>query len=289
MMKIRADKPLDPIRQSVLSAISDVADQFGISVFLVGATAREIILEHIFDSKQGRETRDLDFAFALESWDQFKRIKASLAETPGFEESDKEAQRMYFRLEGLAHPFIIDLIPFGHIESRPNQIAWPPEMSIYMNVAGFQDVLSAAIDVEFMEGRSIKIASLAGISVLKVFAWGDRRHEASKDAEDLATLMNCYATAGNQNRLYEEAADAFEAVDFNLELAGSWLLGWDAAKIVSEKTAESLLIIMTSRETADRLILDMTKGIKWLGDPVGLATQLRDQFLKGFKAARAHK
>ena len=35
MMKIRADKPLDPIRQSVLSAISDVADRFGISVFLV--------------------------------------------------------------------------------------------------------------------------------------------------------------------------------------------------------------------------------------------------------------
>lgn len=47
-LKPRPDKPLDPISIRVIRAVRSVADELGIGSFMVGATARIILLEHVF-------------------------------------------------------------------------------------------------------------------------------------------------------------------------------------------------------------------------------------------------
>jgi predicted nucleotidyltransferase len=88
----------------------------------------------------------------------------------------------------VAHPYKVDLIPFGGIETSPGIIMWPPDMAIMMNVAGFGDALAAAVNVEVSPGMEIKVASLPGIAILKIFAWADRGHQNPKEANALAAL-----------------------------------------------------------------------------------------------------
>jgi predicted nucleotidyltransferase len=51
---------------------------------LVGATARDPLLHHVWGYEITRATRDLDFAFMVESWARFHEVKQMLLATPGF-------------------------------------------------------------------------------------------------------------------------------------------------------------------------------------------------------------
>lgn len=184
-LALKPDRPLDPLTLAVINGIHDVATQLKLPVFIVGAVARIILLEHIHGLNAGRATTDVDFAFALDHWAQFDAIKARLLENPGFNASENVAHRVYYRPPGQAQTYKVDLIPFGGIEAGANTITWPPDMAIMMNVAGFSDAFSAAVSVEVSPGNAIAVASLPGIAILKLFAWADRRHDNTKDAIDL--------------------------------------------------------------------------------------------------------
>jgi predicted nucleotidyltransferase len=227
ILKLLPDRPIDQITVSVIREVKSAVDDLGLDTFLVGAIARIILLEHVHGLHVGRATRDIDFAFAVENWDQFQALKTRLISTSKFEEVKGVAQRLQFK-EEFSNPFAIDLIPFGGIESAASKISWPPDTSIVMNVAGYQDGLASAVAVEIVPELVISVASIPGIAILKLFAWVDRRYEDPKDATDLLTLLRPYHEAGNQNRIYEDAINALEAVGYDIELGGAWLLGSDA-------------------------------------------------------------
>jgi len=107
---------------------------------------RGLFFSNIFTGSTGRATTDVDFAFALDNWEQFHTIKAFLLENPRFSAENHVAHRLYFRAPELEHAYKVDLIPFGGIETSPNTIAWPPDMAIMMNVAGFNDAFAAAVE-----------------------------------------------------------------------------------------------------------------------------------------------
>lgn len=65
--------------------------------------------------------------------------------------------------------------------------------------------------------------------MLKLIAWHDRRKSSNKDATDLLFIAQNYAAADNMDRLYQSESELMEAVDYNPELAGAYLLGKDAA------------------------------------------------------------
>jgi predicted nucleotidyltransferase len=44
---------------------------------LVGATARDLLLVNALGLRPGRQTRDLDFGLALETWEQFTAFKVN--------------------------------------------------------------------------------------------------------------------------------------------------------------------------------------------------------------------
>lgn len=279
----KPDRPIDPLTLMVISEIQQAATKLGAPVFVVGAVARIILLEHIYGLSAGRATTDVDFAFALNDWEQFHVLKTLLLENPRFNTSKDVTHRLYFNAPDLEHSYKVDLIPFGGIETSPNTIAWPPDMAVMMNVAGFSDAFAAAVCVEVSPGIEAAVASLPGIAILKLFAWADRRHENPKDAFDLVMLLRSYHEAGNDSRIYENASAlaALEAVDYNPELAGAWLLGSDVAAMVSTATAAGLETLLNGA-TRDRLIEDMSRAMRGREDAVDYASRLLSQFTKGF-------
>ena len=279
----KPDRPIDPLTLMVISEIQQAATKLGAPVFVVGAVARIILLEHIYGLSAGRATTDVDFAFALNDWEQFHVLKTLLLENPRFNASKDVPHRLYFNAPDLEHSYKVDLIPFGGIETSPNTIAWPPDMAVMMNVAGFSDAFAAAVCVEVSPGIEAAVASLPGIAILKLFAWADRRHENPKDAFDLVMLLRSYHEAGNDSRIYENASAlaALEAVDYDPELAGAWLLGSDVAAMVSTATAAGLETLLNGA-TRDRLIEDMSRAMRGREDAVDYASRLLSQFTKGF-------
>lgn len=284
-LKLKPDRPVEPLALMVIHEIHRASQDLGLPVFVVGAVARIILLENIHGLQAGRGTTDVDFAFALDDWNQFSAIKDRLLATTKFEESKDVAHRLHFHPPGAAHAYKVDLIPFGRIETSPNTVSWPPDMAILMNVAGFSDALAAAVNVEVSPGVEIKVASLPGIAILKFFAWADRGHENPKDAIDLVLLLRSYNEAGNTNRIYEEARAlaALEAVEYDPELAGAWLLGSDVAAMASETTRTELEALLNGAKRR-RLIEDMARAMLGRDDSLEYADRLLEQFTKGFTA-----
>lgn len=47
----------------------------------------------------------------------------------------RNTQRLYYRPTGATFETIIDIIPFGKLETAERTIAWPPDLDAVMNVA----------------------------------------------------------------------------------------------------------------------------------------------------------
>lgn len=158
-------------------------------------------------------------------------------------------------------------------------------MAIMMNVAGYSDALAAAVAVEVSPGINMAIASLPGIALLKLFAWADRGRENPKDAIDLVTLLRDYHEAGNESRIYEEegALAALETAGYDIELAGAWLLGNDAAVMVSAQTNTGLQALLSGTKR-ERLIEDMARAMLGKDDALEYSHRLLEQFTNGFTA-----
>lgn len=281
-LKPRPDRPFEPISLAVIRAVAGVAGELGLETFMVGATARIILLENVFGLPPSRATRDIDFAFAVESWEQFQTLKQRLASEASFTQLERAAQRLIFKPEGMTHSFVVDLIPFGGLETDANMIAWPPDMSIMMNVAGYRDAHAAAVPVEVEPGLVISLASIPGIAVLKIFAWGVRGREDPKDAIDLVTLLRQYHEAGNQDRVYEDAVSALEEGGYDVELAGAWLLGRDASAMALPATRQQLGTLFADPARVEGLVTDMSRAMRAREDALEYTRALLGQFVKGF-------
>jgi len=242
-LEIRHDR-IDPIVLSAIRKIDEIARKHELSFFLAGATAREILLRHVFGRGPGRRTFDVDFGIAVPDWDRFRTLKSALLEEPDFTPDPKRAQRLIYTSEPAV---MIDLIPFGGVERADRTITWPPEEEIVMTVTGFSDAVHSAVLVRLAEALVVRVVTLQLLLVLKLFAWVDRKYE-KRDAEDIYALLRHYGEAGNEDRLYGENLDILESEGFDFELAGARLIGLDAARAVSSDTSERTQQILTSDE-----------------------------------------
>lgn len=255
---INISEKIDPGLQGCFADLNEVASDSGIVFFVVGATARDMILTHGYGITPRRETVDVDIGVHVESWDAFSSLKASLVATGCFAETGTP-QRL--RHKG---SIPVDLVPFGSIEAPENTIAWPPDQAIQMNVIGFQDALrhSCLVRLNAAPVLDVPFATLAGLALLKIAAWQDRGQVNGKDASDLAYIMRVYLDAGNKERLYEEHSDLLTE-DFDYEVASARLLGRDVAAIASPATLARLQEILqaeTGEQTQYRMIEAMQKA-----------------------------
>ena len=140
-------------------------------------------MEHVHGISSIRATKDVDAAVALDAWKVYTRFAGLLVREHGFVATRRPHR--FVSPEGA----IVDFIPFGGIENQEREIVWPPEQAFVMSTLGFREVFSHAEHLLIDGTLAVAVASLAGLEILKLLAWEDRRNDTSKDAEDFAFIM----------------------------------------------------------------------------------------------------
>ena len=134
-----------------------------------------------------------------------------------------------------------------------------------MSMVGFEDAHRAArkVRVRASPPLEILVASTPGLTILKLVSWADRPQARSRDAVDLAYILENYLDVGNHERLYNEHLDLVEIKGFDYVRAGARLLGRDIASIGEPETIGRIREIL-AKETADqgrvRLVQAMMAG-----------------------------
>ncbi len=277
-LSISPERPVDPSTLSILELINRLFRNAKIPYMLVGATARDLLLYHVFGQAVTRATYDIDFAVLVNSWEQFAIVKQSFLDIPGFVDKVRSAQRLHYQPTGASFETIIDIIPFGKLETADRTIAWPPDADVVMNVAAFSDVFKSSVNVQVRSDLFIPVASLPGLTVLKLFAWLDRHEQ--RDVQDIRRLMETYTDAGNVDRLYDEEGDELERVNFDTILAGSYLLGKDAQRITDESVRTRLSAALSGKEL-NALVVQLARTISVLDDRTEPAKALLNGFFRG--------
>jgi len=264
MLFISQKFPLDQVTLAILKSIDGNTKIQGIDYFVIGAMARDIILQHVFEIGPIRATRDIDFAFAVQNWETFDRIKKQLLQndnrfTYG---SNKEPYRLIYTMEidSVESTRPVDILPFGGVENFDHSILWPPDMDVMMTVMGFSEASRSTVMVECDSSLTIPVASVPGLAMLKLISWMERTGDNRKDAQDFSLYLHKYADLGNMDRLYGKELALLEAAKYDPEKAGARLLGKDVASISSHTTKEKIKKILLIEKNKDLLITHMTTG-----------------------------
>lgn len=249
---------IDQLTVEALLSVKKETDTLNIPFFVVGAYARDIILKHCYGRSPHRMTIDIDLGINIASWGQFDTLISSLIATGKFSPT-REQQRYLFKT------IPIDIVPFGAIADKRLRIAWPPEHTLLMSVAGFNEAFENSIMVRINSDPelNVKVPTLAGLAVMKLIAWKEKYPERQKDAVDLMLIMHEYEHAGNFDRFYEKEQDLLREEGFDNQLAGIRLLGRDMAMIADRDTAieiTSILSAETDAQSHQKLIIDMIRG-----------------------------
>ncbi|WP_395489857.1 hypothetical protein ACG1VR_23090 [Cedecea davisae] len=224
-------QPLSSETESLLVRIANTCAEAEIDFFVAGATAREVVLTHLYERKRGRHTRDIDIAIFIKDWHPFSALKQAIL-NQGAEEVAGNAHRLIWEKTEL------DIIPFGGV-AEGNAIAWPPDRHFIMSVDGFLEAFNHSISIRLSTGEVIRFCSLPGLLLLKLFAWRDRGGEVSKDAIDIFNILKEYAVI-EEARLYDNA-EWGELVGWNPDRLGARLAGSDTAQISSPEIQQALL------------------------------------------------
>jgi len=240
---------IDCLTVELFDVIADVADSLNVPFYVVGARARDWILELGYDIPTMRRTEDVDLGVQVSDWNSYARLRESLTATKKFSPDEKEAQRLLYK-----GSFPVDIIPFGAIAEPDERVFWPPDEGFEMSTAGFEETHQTSIIIKMRAKPLLEIqsVSLAGLAILKIISWNDNPVRGDRDAKDLLLLMRTYLDAGNQERLYSEEADLMEKEDFDYELVSARLLGRDVAAILRPKTRDVILRTLDKETGGDQ-------------------------------------
>ena len=224
-LTISSEKIGNPLLVELLRKLTDSFNKMDREFYVIGATARDIIMQQLLDTESRRRTRDLDIAIAIPDWNTFEQVKQNLI-ADGFEKSRDMQQRFYYG------EYELDIVPYGVIAKEDDNIYWPPEEVIAMSVKGFDEVLSEAITVSIDDEFKIKIASLHGLFLLKFNAWLDRNAKTSKDAEDMSFILSNYFMANLDRGIHQEV---YDWENFDEYIVGGYWLAHDLVALLDTR------------------------------------------------------
>lgn len=269
---------IEPSLIRALLEIKKITDGLKIDFFVIGATARDIIMQLLYKVKAPRMTKDIDIAVCVANWEEYKALTDALLATGEFLKGTL-IQRYNFK------GTFIDIIPFGDISGRDNTIRWPPDHGTIMCTVGFMDVYNNSITFRLSSEPvlEIKLASIPGLAIMKLLAWNDDPTR-QKDAEDLLFFMRNYQYAGIEDRLYENEISLLLEEEFENERAGIRLLGRDMARISNSDTAKALMDIFvseTGEDSRSKLVSQMTSNSDRFDANMLLLEKLKQGFGEG--------
>lgn len=230
--------------------INEVTSANNCAYFLIGAKARDILLEYFDKNEAQRATLDTDIAICCKNWDEFYKIKNAFIQNADFIADNKHEHRIESAKFGY-----LDILPFGDIKEENPNLKWPPEYDIEFSLIGFDDAYNSAIEIDINE-VNVKVASPLGLVLLKLFAWISR--QAKKDASDFINTVSNYLDFDNQDRLDTEHADLLLEEHFDYVLSGCRLLGRDL-KGLSLETQNRLKEFFDNKILMDKLAISITQ------------------------------
>jgi len=248
---------IDPFTLEVIKLISNTANRLSVDILLIGATARDIILEKEYGIRAGRATNDIDFSVRVGSWDDYRKLTDELL-SAGFKRSDVLHRFSYKDIPG------IDVIPFGKISVNDATINWPDDAAKEITILGFDEALANAekVTISHSPEIDIPIASLPSLVMLKFISWKDAFPTRERDAYDVLFIVRNYINAGNLDTLIEDNAELMKA-EFDFDILGARLLGRHISKIANENTKDFLTRLLkeeTNEAGKLRFVEDMVKS-----------------------------
>lgn len=236
---ISSEKLEHPLLKGLLDELIPVFQKLEIKFFVIGATARDIIME-LHGEKSGRRTQDIDIAIAVDKWEEFSTIEKEIIQLSNFQKDKKQKQRFLY-----LNDFQLDIVPYGGITTNEDKIFWPPDQSFAMSVLGFEEAEKDLVRVKIDDSVEIDIVSLAGIFLLKIVAWNDRNHKGNKDADDIGFILSNYLNIHEERAAMEHYEDVYEMENFSITKAGATLLGIDIAQLLSNGSKDKIKEIIT--------------------------------------------
>lgn len=258
-LTISSEKIGNPLLVELLQKLTDSFNKMDREFYVIGATARDIIMQQLLDTASRRRTKDLDIAIAIPDWDTFEQVKQNLI-ADGFKKSRHMHQRFFYG------EYELDIVPYGVVAREDDNIYWPPEEEIAMSVKGFDEVLSEAIAVSIDGKFKIKIASLHGLFLLKFNAWFDRNAKTSKDAEDMSFIFSNYFLANLEREIHQEVYDWENFDDY---IVGGYWLAHDLVALLNKEQLcyyKEVIEGELAKEEESRLINQMIEnsyGLKY--------------------------
>jgi predicted nucleotidyltransferase len=256
-LSVSDDRPLRPETLALLRHVRDAVTQLQTDFVVAGATARDLVLWHVYGIQAERRTFDVDVAICAVSWEAHAALVERLCATGYFTTGSNNQHALKFEDPQIGPKVPLDLIPFGGVEAPQGEIAWPPKGEFVMNVQGFREAVDNAIQIEIGEGVIVPVVSLPALAILKIFAWQDRRLRANKDVFDLLVLLRNYLKAGNETRIWDAASDLLEEYEFDIDVTACALLGRDARAIAGKETTTAVTALLADQRTYDTLRRDM--------------------------------
>ena len=227
-MLLDISEKIERATATVLTDLAAIANGNDIEFLVVGAMARDLILDCGFGIDVVRATRDIDFGIRVANWDEFERLVGLLKDN-NWHCPEKQQHRF---VHGSGVP--VDLIPFGAIETEQGEIRWPPHFNEALSVIGFGDAYADRWQLRISAEPLLEVgvASPAGQAFLKMVAWRDRGvARGGRDATDLRLLMERYLDLDNVSRVVEEYPEWLDD-EFDYPLVSAKLLGADVALCV---------------------------------------------------------
>jgi len=263
----------------VLSEIDTISRYLNFDFFIVGAMARDILLQHAHGLATIRATSDIDIGVFVPDWDRFLSLKEALVGTGKFKPTG-HIQRLHYENE---QP--LDIVPFGGVTDNNGSISWPPEHAIEMSVMGFNECYrhTETVLVRRKPDLIVKVVSLAGLAILKLVSWDDNVERRGKDVHDLFIIMRNYIEAGNLDRFFEEE-DILKDEDSDYDLSSAHFLGLDMARLADPATNSRLTGIL-DREAASKrghqLAMDVLKQSAFQNESYERVVVYFDALLRG--------
>lgn len=242
----------------ILTAVARAASELRVGWLIAGAAGRVLLLEEVYKLPRGRATEDVDYGVMVDSWDHYQALVERLCKDAGVYKDSKQEQRLHFSDCG-----IVDLVPFGGVESDGNVIRWPPDGDFVMSVMGFQEAYDNAAQVLVNEALMVRVVSPVGLLLLKVAAWKDRHNtQPGKDAPDIAYLLHHGSSLFGDKNLFDEHFEIVESTGYDLNLAAARLLGRQMGAIALPRTrthVHNLLEQELKREIDSKLVREVAK------------------------------
>jgi len=272
---------LDARTQKLIVAVAKAAEALRIKWMVTGAAGRVLLLESVYGLPHGRATEDVDLGVMVANWDQYRSLVERICVDADFQPDPKQRQRLKFRNDGL-----LDLVPFGSIESDDRTIRWPPENDFSMSVMGFREAYAEAIEVD-VDGVVVPVVSPSGLMLLKLIAWTQRRYtQPKKDAADMAYLLRHFSAVLTEKVLFDQHSKAIEAASYDIDLAGCRVLGQKMASMSAKDTltfVRNLLDGELKEETDSALVREVAEHLAGAGDE--RAYRLLESLREGFAEA----